>query len=168
MLTRVKGNLARGSNASATFTITENAVAGGFRAPLLERGEDAQITADDVVADHETRSARDEAVEWLQATLANGPVATKHVQRQAREAGIADRTLRRAKVTLRVVSEQDRSENGITGWNWCLPGHSYTNGHVGHVGHLGHVGKMAKEAKNAKVATHIGETTKLGLAGVGV
>ena len=85
-----------------------------MRAPYLIRGDDMHITAEDVIADHETRSARDEAVEWLQATLADGPVAAKDIQRQARDAGIADRTLRRAKVNLRVVSEQNRGENGIT------------------------------------------------------
>ncbi len=70
------------------------------------------VSPDDVIADHETRSARDEAVEWLRALLAAGPVAAKDAQRQAREVGIADRTLKRAKLTAGVISEQDRDDGG--------------------------------------------------------
>ena len=157
-LTRVKGNLIRSSSASATFTIAEKAVAGGFRAPLLERGADAQITADDVIADHETRSASDEATEWLRSSLAGGPVGAKDIQRQARDVGISDRTLRRAKVSLRVVSEPSHDdENTIRGWSWRLPDQSYTSGHLGHVGHVGHVDQVAHVAKKAQTATYTRE-----------
>jgi putative DNA primase/helicase len=50
VLTRAKGNLARGSTASATFTIVERTVAGGMRAPALVRGDDVQLEAADVIA----------------------------------------------------------------------------------------------------------------------
>jgi putative DNA primase/helicase len=137
-LTRVKGNLARGSSASATFTIVEKAVTGDIRAPALVRGGDAQITADDVIADHETRSARDEAVEWLRDLLCDGPIAAKDAQRQARDIGISDRTLKRAKMSAGVVSEPSRDENGISGWSWSLPESStYNSGPLGTVGTLG-------------------------------
>ena len=82
------------------------------------RGADAEITPDDVIADHETRTARDEAVEWLCDLLSDGPVAAKDVQRQAREDGIAERTLKRAKINARVVSEASRDDSGISGWIW--------------------------------------------------
>jgi putative DNA primase/helicase len=166
VLTRVKGNLARSSNASATFTIAEEAVAGGFRAPLLVRGEDAQITADDVIADQQTRTARDEAVDWLRDLLAAGPVAAKEVRRQARADGISDRTLDRAKVTLRAVSEPSRDTTNISGWIWRLSdSHLYTSGDVGVLGDVGDLGssKNAKVAKNVKDATHTQVTTKLGV-----
>jgi putative DNA primase/helicase len=154
-LTRVKGNLARGSNASATFTIAEKMVTGDIRAPMLTRGLDAHITADDVVADHETRSARDEAVEWLRTLLADGPVRARDAQRQAQDIGISARTLARAKLTAGVKSEQSRDENNISGWVWHLPGQSYTCGTLGIVGTVGTLGrsKDAKDAKKAKVAT---------------
>ena len=73
VLSRVKANLARGTNTSASFTIAEKAVYGGIRAPYLIRGEDVHVTANDVIADQETRSAQDEAVEWLRSLLADGP-----------------------------------------------------------------------------------------------
>jgi len=151
-LTRVKGNLARGSTESATFTIVETTVTAGLKAPALLRGDDAQITADDVIADHETRSARDEAVEWLRALLADGPVAAKDAQRQAREVGISDRTLKRAKMTARVTSEPSRDDSAISGWIWCLP--TYTNGPLGTVGTVGPLAKEAKEANNANKASY--------------
>ena len=154
-LTRAKGNLARGNTASATFEILERDVTGGIHAPMLHRGDDAQIGAEDIIADSETRTARDEAVDWLGALLEHGPVAAKDAQRRAQADGISDRTLRRAKTALKVISEQNRDDGSIREWTWKLPdSHTYTSGHVGHVGHLGHVGKVAKEANNAKEATH--------------
>ena len=160
VLTRIKGNLARSSTASATFTITEKAVAGGFRAPLLLRGEDAHITADDVIADHETRSAQDEAAEWLKALLANGPVPAKDGERQARDIGIAERTLKRARRKLGVLAEQVRSDNGITGWTWKLPDtHTYTHGPLDTLGPLGPLAKEANKANKANNATYIERAT---------
>jgi putative DNA primase/helicase len=55
VLTRAKGNLAR-SKASATYTIGERVIGPALTAPFLQRGDDREITADDVVADHETRT----------------------------------------------------------------------------------------------------------------
>ena len=128
VLTRVKGNLARSSSTSATFTIAEKAVYGGMRAPYLIRGHDAQIAPDDVIADQQTRTARDEAVEWLQTLLENGPVAAKDAQRQAREVGISDSTLKRAKTKLHVASEPIRDDKRVSGWTWQLPSStSYTS-----------------------------------------
>jgi putative DNA primase/helicase len=165
VLTRVKGNLAKSSNASATFTIQEQAVAGGIRAPFLVRGQDAHITADDVIADQEARRAKDEAAEWLKALLADGPVSANEVRKQARAAGIADRTLDRAKAKIRAASEQRREKDGIKEWTWRLPDNpSYTNGVVGDVGGLG---KYAKDANNVKTATQQ-QPPKLGLIPGGV
>jgi putative DNA primase/helicase len=157
-LTRVKSNLARGHSTSATFTIVNRDVTSTITAPALERGLDAHIAAEDVIADRETRTARDEAAEWLSTLLADGPLPAKEVQRKAAADGISDRTLRRAKDKLGVASEQNRSDSGITAWQWTLSKSSdtstYTNGHVGHVGHLGHVGQ-GKTANNAKASTYV-------------
>jgi putative DNA primase/helicase len=141
VLTRAKGNLARNDGTSATFTIVERKVTGDILAPALIQGDDAHIAADDVIADQETRTARDEASEWLRDLLAGGPVASKDVLRQAREQGIAEKTLRRAGKGLGVINESVRNGDKITGWQWSLP--AYNSDHVGHIGHLGHVGKVA-------------------------
>lgn len=148
-LTRAKGNLAR-TKASATFTIAEKTVTDAIKAPTLERGADREVTSDEVISDAETRTAMDEATEWLQDILADGPVDAKEVHKQARDAGISERTLRRAKRPAGVVSESNRAETGIGGWMWRLKDPSINPlGHVGHVGHLGI--KVAKEAKVANV-----------------
>ena len=75
-----------------------------------------QVTADDVIADRETRTAREEAVEWLRAKLANGPVPANEAETEAGKVGISSRTLRRAKQSLRVISEQARADTSISGW----------------------------------------------------
>ena len=68
----------------------------------------------------EERTALDEAKAVLRDILGAGPVPSKDVQRQAREAGVSDATLRRAKDALGVRSIRP---DGFTGpWSWELPG----------------------------------------------
>jgi RecA-family ATPase len=61
-LTRAKGNLTK-ATASATITVVERVVTDQVVAPTLVRGDDRDISADDVVSDAETRSALDETAE---------------------------------------------------------------------------------------------------------
>ena len=86
--------------------------------PVDKRAED--LLADPT--DDGDRSARTEAEEFLRETLPNGPVEVKEVQRQAREAGINERTLRWAKEHLGIRSHR---EGGIAAggrWVWsCAP-----------------------------------------------
>ena len=73
--------------------------------------------------DHEERSALSEAQEFLNEILADGPVLAKDAQEEARGAGIAERTLKRARSTLGVVAER-KGEPGQRGggrWYWRLP-----------------------------------------------
>ncbi len=67
------------------------------------------------IADKPT--AVDEAVEFLRATLADGPLPVQDVQRAAREAEIRDETLKRAKSRLKVESEKTGFKGG---WEWSL------------------------------------------------
>ena len=122
VLTLAKSNLARRPKQSAAFSIVERMVAGGIQAPALERGVDVEVSAGDIVADHETVTAKQEAIEWLRDRLADGPVGAKELRNQARDVGISDTTLKRARGDLRVVSESVRNENGIAGWVLRLPG----------------------------------------------
>lgn len=69
--------------------------------------------------DPEERSAGDEAVDFLRELLADGPVPAKKVKAAARDAGIADRTLDRAKK--RTGVEAKRHGFGAEGvWYWAL------------------------------------------------
>jgi hypothetical protein len=83
--------------------------------------ESVTITADDVMQSLEARqelSALDEAVGWLAATLAEGPVASSEIFSRAKTEGIRERTLRRAGEKLGVKA----AKGGMAGgWSWFLP-----------------------------------------------
>jgi hypothetical protein len=65
------------------------------------------------------RGACDDAEAFLGELLAAAPVPAREVQREARAAGIAPRTLERAKSRLHVKSIRP---DGFTGpWSWALP-----------------------------------------------
>lgn len=66
----------------------------------------------------EDRTALTEAVDFLRDCLASGPRPGKALREEARSAGIADATLRRAKVTLGIVSRKDAFGGA---WLWRLP-----------------------------------------------
>lgn len=84
--------------------------------------------ADDLVApvDHDERSAGSEAEQFLIDLLDGRKVPAREVWNEARDAGIAPRTLKRAKAKLDVRSERD----GFGGpWLWTLPeGHRVPKG----------------------------------------
>jgi hypothetical protein len=66
----------------------------------------------------EEGSAVDEATAFLRDALAEGPQKTEDLRKEAKAAGIADRTLRRAKEMLNVKSEKIDFAGG---WCWVLP-----------------------------------------------
>jgi hypothetical protein len=79
-------------------------------------------TAESLLAaprDDEDKSAVQEAVEVLRAILENGPVPCEQVKKDARKAGVFNRTLYRAKDLLQVKSK--RLDFGGP-WRWYLPG----------------------------------------------
>ena len=77
---------------------------------------DANSLATSNVSPHE-RTALDDSKEFLRQELADGLVMVKQVFKDARDAGHAEITVRRAKTELRVKSEKQGSE----GWAWRLP-----------------------------------------------
>lgn len=70
-------------------------------------------------ASQEERSELRDAEDFLRDILANGPLLYSAVVKLARNAGIADRTLKRAKASLRVESKKARTQDGQ--WTWQLP-----------------------------------------------
>ncbi|MCC7364830.1 MAG: AAA family ATPase [Dehalococcoidia bacterium] len=66
-------------------------------------------------------TARGDAEQWLLDALCSGPVAAKDLQQQAGEAGIAQRTLQRAKRSLRVTSTREGNVGESGRWVWGLP-----------------------------------------------
>jgi hypothetical protein len=72
----------------------------------------------------EERGALGEAIAFLREVLADGPMLAKTVQRQAREAQIADRTLRRARESLGIRQDTPYVKKAQTQdgqWTWELP-----------------------------------------------
>jgi hypothetical protein len=70
-------------------------------------------------SDNVGRDAVQEAIELLQSILATGPLPAKQVVKEARAAGIAERTLHRAKSELGIKSQ--KVGLGIGAWKWSLP-----------------------------------------------
>jgi hypothetical protein len=95
---------------------------------------DANSLAAGSVSPHE-KTELEAAKEFLCDELKDGPVWAKQVYNDARDAGVTERTLRRAKDALRVKSEKI----GTEGWSWSLPSEGGPGGNVGQVGQVGHV-----------------------------
>ncbi len=98
---------------------------------LAECGEDQQtrvewlgradVSANDLCAATPAAAGnrpRDRAKEWLREQLAGGKKRAAELEAAAKEAGIAQRTLYRAKDDLRVVSEREKTDDGSPGEAW--------------------------------------------------
>jgi len=75
--------------------------------------------------DSDARSARDEATEFLRDELAEGPMEAADVWKDAKEAGLAEATVKRAKAALGIITRR-HGETGRRGggkFTWELPGH---------------------------------------------
>ncbi|MGA9994659.1 MAG: AAA family ATPase [Pyrinomonadaceae bacterium] len=68
-------------------------------------------------SDEEERGARSEAEDFLRDALSDGPRASKEIKTEARQAGISEITLRRAKDKLGIRAKKD----GLERWLWTLP-----------------------------------------------
>ena len=84
-------------------------------------GGESSLTAEQVLAvpsDTTERGKLDEAKDFLQELLANGPLPSPQVEKAARAAGISPITLRRAKDVLGVKAKKNSFGGG---WAWELP-----------------------------------------------
>src|SRR5215207_5997784 len=111
-----KSNLAQKAP-SLVYKIVTSEVHNTARIEWLGTSEyDANGLAADASTPQE-KSELDEAKEFLRDELSAGPMWAKQVHRDARESGVAERTLHRAKAAMRVKSEKV----GTEGWSWSLP-----------------------------------------------
>ncbi len=105
------------------------------------------------VGDFEGRSATDEAQAWLTELLFDGPMRASDAQKEARQAGIADKPLRTARERLRIKPYR-REFSG--GWWWSLPvsqdaqipqdAHVARTEKQGILDGQGHLGRVSAEA----------------------
>lgn len=122
-----KANLGRPREALA-YAIREEPVAligdEAIWAPkVIWEDKTVAISADEAVAPEGQSgadSALDDAVAFLEDALSQGAMAVAEIKKQSRDAGVAERTLRRAKDRLGVIARKSASEvNGP--WKWALP-----------------------------------------------
>ncbi len=85
--------------------------------PVRMHADDAFKAELKVGSESSSRGAeRREASEWIREQLANGPVPSNQMIADAKENGIAERTLRRALKEMGGQSKKDGDK-----WVWCLP-----------------------------------------------
>jgi len=99
---------------SLSFYIDAN----GFR-----WGEECDTSADDLLSPQKSQGREkhqlEAAKQFLEQTLSVGPAASDNIRIKAEQAGLAWRTVWRAKDDLGVKASKDRSKNGE--WFWRLP-----------------------------------------------
>jgi hypothetical protein len=85
----------------------------------------SSITADDLmrpVAVSGGGEALSDAVDFLKTMLSEGPIKTQEIRKEARQAGISDSTLRRAKEHLKIIPRRGEGKNPP--YFWELPSRS--------------------------------------------
>jgi len=121
VLAVAKANLAATASSLAYRIVDRDGVG------AIEWGEGTAHTAEELLAARteataEERTALDDAKAILAEFLASGPVSAKEVRAEARSAGVANRTLDRAKAALRIVARKvGRPGERGQRWEWSLP-----------------------------------------------
>jgi hypothetical protein len=127
VLALVKKNLAPTGVKSLVYRIEGQMVGGDTGEPIgtprmVFMGE-SETSGRDLLQgfDDNDRSERDDACDFLEAELTGGPRPTKEIKAAARDAGISESTLKRAKGQLGVVAERIGTEGRGGGfWQWSL------------------------------------------------
>lgn len=121
---RAKSNLGPDTG-GYRYELVVTEVAPGIEAVQVQWGEAVEGSARELLARAESpvdeeRTSTSDAEELLRELLASGPRPAIEVKRQAREASISEKALRRARERLRVRS---RKAGFADGWQWSLPAH---------------------------------------------
>jgi hypothetical protein len=126
LFVKAKNNLARDTKAlrygMGVKTVGHDEKLGvDINAPyIMWHPQHVEITANEAMQAAEGRTAKREAKEFLLERLEAGPANSDDIIEEAKQEGIAEKTLRRAKKDLGIKS---RKEHGITDgpWLWELP-----------------------------------------------
>lgn len=104
-----------------SYTIESALVGEGIPTSQIMWGSElVTASADDVLGrsfDAQKRMERNDAAVWLRSVLADGPVSTKDLQREAKGAGYSWSTIKRAKTTAGAVADKSAFDGG---WRWSL------------------------------------------------
>jgi hypothetical protein len=90
------------------------------------------------------RALRD-AKDFLKSELSNGPKPAKKIRLEARDAGISEATLRRARKALKIVVSKQGYGGG---WVWSLPVATVEDAHLSEHEHLEHLHYKSKTYQN--------------------
>ncbi len=116
-----KNNLSNDETGFA-FAIESHRLPAGIETSfVIWEAEAVTVRLDEVLAPEAVAgnpAQREAATEWLLELLSEGPLPAKEVRAQADEAGLAWRTVRRAKDDLGIKPKKDSFEGG---WTWALP-----------------------------------------------
>lgn len=118
LMAKIKQNITAPVD-SLAYRLVGVVVGDGIEAPRVEWGEEVKGSADDLMAGTKERGSPKlaQAQLFLIDILAEGPVLASEISRRARELGIAEKTLNRAKEELEVESTQHCE--GFEGrWVW--------------------------------------------------
>jgi putative DNA primase/helicase len=116
----IKNNLGN-DRTGLSFTTVVDQLPSGIYAPRIEWGDNAITTTADEALSPETdedQGVGREARDFLRRLLADGPMTSKAIQKEAGDAGITQATLRRAREKLGAKVDKD----GLGPWTWSLPG----------------------------------------------
>jgi putative DNA primase/helicase len=120
---RIKSNIGRDGDGFA-YALATTELPQGIQVSRIAWGTKVEGSARDILDEAEQtdaaglRSERADAAEFLRRVLADGPLKATEIYRQAREAGHAKRTLRRAAKDLGIHPSK---EGMSSGWVWTLP-----------------------------------------------
>jgi putative DNA primase/helicase len=143
VLVRVKSNIGPDGGA-ITYSLEQADLPQGIATSRVRWGGTIQGTARDILADAEQtdveadeESALREAVECLREILADGgPHEASEVTREAKSAGHAERTIRRAREAMAIRPERDGKTRK---WYWRLDEQGVQTYRTKKHGHLGHL-----------------------------
>jgi hypothetical protein len=136
ILAPYKHNLTRDGAPSLRYQIIETQ----DKCPRIEWIGTCDIKADWLVSlpeSEESRSAREDAAEFLREFLADGPMPQESIAASAKQQGITLSTLRRAKKAVSVRSVKAQGKDSA--WLWSLPQPANQAPPLGHVDHLDHL-----------------------------
>jgi archaellum biogenesis ATPase FlaH len=125
--------------------------------------EPVDISAEDAIREDDEHALTQiaQATAWLRVHLDDegGSAPAETVVQAALERGFSERTLRRAKARLRVLSDRTPKEKGTLGpWVWRLPPEKRGRDEIPREGESGHVGNVGNLAQVAQVAKPTGAT----------
>lgn len=143
VLARAKSNIGN-DEGGFEYSISQAEPLPGIHASYVAWGPAVDGTAKELLREPDDvsddgKSALQEAEDFLRQILGDGPAPNTYVQSEAKAAGIAPRTVRRASDSLKVNKRKTQA-----GWYWSIPHQRTHDGQGGQGDHVGQVGQVGQ------------------------